>query len=114
MNTEFDEKSKESSEAQEGEENYAFQNVMPTKDKEKKRTWSVASLIFSVLSVIFVYFSWAGLALGVLSIGAALLSRKNLGYFDKISLTGMIIAIFGIVFSIGWLAFGGLISSLFV
>lgn len=112
MNTEFDEKQINNSDAPESEENYAFQKVMPAKNKENRRTWSVISLILSILSLLLVYFSWVSLILGILSVGSALISRKNIGYFDKISITGVLIAIFGIVFSLGGVIFGKFILGL--
>ena len=111
MNTEFDEKQINNSDAPESEENYAFQKVMPAKNKENRRTWSVASLVLSVLSILLVYFSWAGVVCGVLAIGCAFISRKNIGYFDKLSLAGMFIGIFGVVFSVGAIIFSELLLS---
>lgn len=109
MNREFDESLKEQAESVENEENYAFKKVLKTKNKENRRTWSVVSFCLSILSIIFFYFSWVGLICGLLSVGAALLSRKNIGYFDKLSLAGMIISIFGVVFSVCGLIFAELI-----
>lgn len=111
MNTEFDEKQINNSDAPESEENYAFQKVMPAKNKENRRTWSVISLILSILSLLLVYFSWVSLILGILSVGSALISRKNIGYFDKLSLAGMFIGIFGVVFSVGAIIFSELLFS---
>lgn len=110
MNNEFDEKSKENSESPEGEENYVYKKVI--KNKQNRRTWSVASIILAVLSVVLVYFSYVSLCLGLASVGCAFMSRKNLGYFDKISLAGMIIAIFGVVFSIAGIIFTSLFSGI--
>lgn len=110
MNNEFDEKSKENSESPEGEENYVYKKVI--KNKQNRRTWSVASIILAVLSVVLVYFSHVSLCLGLASVGCAFMSRKNLGYFDKISLAGMIIAIFGVVFSIAGIIFTNLFSGI--
>ena len=112
MSKEFDEESKNFSESSEGEENYAYKKVIKNKNKQNRRTWSVASIILSVLSVLLIYFSWVSLVSGLLSVGCAAMSRKNIGYFDKISLAGMIIAIFGIVFSLGALIFGDIIMKL--
>ena len=107
MKKEFDEQNTNSSQASENEQEYVYKNVI--KDKQHRRTWSVASLILAVLSIFLTYFSWVGLALALISGGCAAMSRKNLGYFDKISLTGIIVAIFGIMFAITGLVFGDLI-----
>ncbi len=108
MSREFDENEKKNSEAPEGEEGYVYKKVI--KDKQYRRTWSVASVILAVLSVLLTYFSYVGIVLGLLSVGCAAISRKNLGYFDKISLAGMIIAIFGVVFSLAGIALSGILS----
>ena len=102
MSKEFNEESKTSAESTSEGTEYVYKNVI--RNKEQRRTWSVISVVLSVLAVILCYFSWVGLVLGILSIGAALISRKNLGYFDKLTLAGIIIGIFGVVFAIAGLA----------
>ena len=95
------------------ETEYVYKNVIK-KDKSNRRTWSVVSLIFAVLSIAFVYFSWVGLIFGLIAAGCAAMSRVNLGYFDKLSLAGILVGIFGIVFSIAGMIFGQLISGFFM
>lgn len=107
---EFNEKENLTTENPEEETEYAYKNVIP--DKQHRRTWSVASLVLGILSVLCSYFSWFGLILGLVSAGASLVSRKNLGYFDKLSLTALIIAIFGVVFSLTGIIFAGVFESL--
>ena len=79
-------------------------------DKPKRRIWSVLSLIFATVSVICCFFGWIGLIFGALAVACSLVSRYNLRYFDMISIMGLIVGIFGIVFSgacISWsLIFG--------
>lgn len=111
MNEQFNENSKTDENATGGESEYAYKTVLKT--KQNRRTWSVASVILAVLSIAFVYFSWVSLIFGVLAVGSAVISRANLGYFDKLSLAGIFVGIFGIVFSIAGIAFGGLLSSIF-
>ena len=108
MQSEFNETKKGEQEAPEGESDYAYKKVMPK--KQNRRTWSVVSLALAVLSVLLFRVPWAGLILGLLAVGCAALSRKNLGYFDKLSLAGLIIGIFGIVFALS----GLLLSKLLV
>ena len=108
MNEQFNDESKVNEKATEGE--YAYKTVLKT--KQNRRTWSVASLSLAVLSLAFLYFSWVGLIFGVLAVGAAILSRLNLGYFDKISLAGIIVGIFGLVFSVAGILFASLIFSI--
>ena len=69
--------------------------------KSKSRLWSVIALFLAIVSLslcILVY--WLGLIFGVASILAILISRKSLGYFDRISVFSLIIAIFGTIFSL--------------
>ena len=69
--------------------------------KSKSRLWSVIAIILAVVSLslcIIVY--WLGLIFGVSSILDILISRKSLGYFDRISVFSLIIAIFGTIFSL--------------
>lgn len=110
MKKQFDEKSKTS-----GEENndgdYAFKSVIK-KDLTNRRTISIISLVLAVLSVLLFRIPWLGLTLAVLSIGGALWSRKNLGYFDKISLAAIIVGIFGIVFALCGIIFAGILSAI--
>lgn len=111
MSKEFDEQNTNPTENTENEQGYAYKNVI--KDKQHRRTWSLVSLVLSILSVLLTYFSWVGIVLALASGGAAAISRKNLGYFDKLSLTSIFIAIFGLMFAITGLAFGDLILSFF-
>jgi predicted exporter len=110
MSTDFKEEAKISGEENGGESEYVYKNVI--KNKEQRRTWSVISLGLAILSIFLSYFSWVGLVLGLASIGAGIISRKNLGYFDKLSLVGLIVAIFGVVFSITGIAFGAFFDTL--
>ena len=93
-------------------QSFAYQNVMT--EKKIRRTWSVVSLAFSILSIAFFWLSWLGLAFGAISVAFALLSRKELTYFDSMSLASIIIGVFGIVFAIVGLIFGNLLSGLFL
>ncbi len=111
MSKEFNEESK-AHDGESGEESeYVYKRVI--KNKEQRRTWSVASVVLAALSILLLYFSWVSLVLGILSVGAALISRKNLGYFDKISLVALIISIFGVVFAVTGIAFGNVFEILF-
>ena len=98
MSKEFNEEQINNAEDSSGGDEYAYKKVI--KDKQQRRTWSVGSIILAVLSLVFLFLPWVSLVLGVGSAAAAAVSRKNLGYFDKISLAALIIAIFGIVFAI--------------
>ena len=93
------------------EENvYAYKSVL--KGNKNSRLYSVISLASSALSVLFAFLSlsWIALILSALGIVFAIVSRKNLGYFDNISLWGLIIGIFGAVFSVMSFIFAALFS----
>jgi hypothetical protein len=51
--------------------------------------------------------------LSLVAIVIGSISRRNLGYFDRITLAALIIGIFGFVFSLSGILFANLISSLF-
>ena len=68
--------------------------------KSKSRLWSVIALGLGVLSVCLCFVYWLGLIFGIAAIVATVVSRINLGYFDKISVAALIISIFGSVFSL--------------
>ena len=68
------------------------------KTKHKTMGFSVASLIFGVVSLLCCYFGWAGMILGIIAIALSAVSRFILKYFDGICLAGLILGIFGVVF----------------
>ena len=74
-------------------------NIFDRKGRRKNKGWSIASVACSVLSFIFCIFGWAGLALGICGIILAGVSRVKLGYFNTWTIAGILIGIFGIVFS---------------
>ena len=111
MKKKFDEKSKSSAE-EKNESDYAFKSVIK-KDMTNRRTISVVSLVLAVLSVLFFRIPWVGLVLAILSVGGAGWSRKNLGYFDKISLAAIIVGIFGVVFALCGIIFAEILSTIF-
>ena len=103
MNNQFNEETKVNNESSESEGEYVYKTVI--KNKENRRTWSVVSLILGVLSVLSLFVSWLSIAFGLLAVGSGIISRKNLGYFDKISISGIIVGIFGFVFAIAVMIF---------
>lgn len=107
---------KEQQMASDGESEYAYKTVIKdsSKDKRNRRTWSVVSFALAILSVLLFYFSWVGLIFGIASIGFAVWSRCNIGYFDKLSLVGLIAGIFGVVFAVSGLFFGDIFTSFMV
>ncbi len=79
---------------------YAYKTVMG--GKAKTRLWSVIALFFSIVGIAVCFFGWWGLAFSTLGLVFAVVSRKSLGYFDKITLGSIIVSIFAAVFSIAF------------
>ncbi len=88
---------------------------LPVSMRARTRIWSVISLALAILSALLCPIWQAGIILGVLSIGLALLSRYLLGFFDGIALWGLIIGIFGCVFCLSSMVFDltGALDALF-
>lgn len=85
------------------EKEFAFKNVI--NGNKSTRLYSIISTVLSALSVLLCLFPWVSFVFGALGILFAIFSRKNLGYFDNISLVGLIVGIFGTVFSVMGLIF---------
>ena len=68
------------------------------KDKPKYILWSLISAILGGISVICSLYGWIGLIVGAAAVVFAVISRVNLKYFDKITIAGLILGIFGMVF----------------
>ncbi len=64
----------------------------------KTAGFSVASVVLGILSVVCCFFFWCGIIFGVLAIVLSVISRRVLGYFDKMSIAGLIVGIFGVCF----------------
>lgn len=81
------------------------------KDKPKYILWSLISAILGGISVICAFFGWGGLIVGAGAVAFAIVSRVNLKYFDKISVIGLILGIFGMVFGIAVIIIGILVQN---
>lgn len=81
-----------------GEKGYAYKTVMD--GVPRSRGWSVASLVLGILSVLCCCITYGGLIMGVLAIVFAVISRRNLGYFDGMAIAGLVVGIIGTVFGI--------------
>lgn len=90
---EFENRKEESTENE-----YAYKAVM--NGKVKTRLWSIISLLLGSLSLILCFAGWVGLGFSIAAAAMAIVSRKSLGYFDKLTLSGIIVSIFGFVFSV--------------
>ena len=81
---------------QNGQE-YAFQ-MLTKNGKPKTKGWAVASMVMGIISVVCCCFGWTGLFMGAGAVILAIVSRRNLGYFDGMTIAGLILGIFGFVF----------------
>ena len=111
MNNQYNDEAKVNDTNEKSESEYVYKSVI--KNKENRRTWSVASLALAILSVLSLFVPALSLVFGLLAVGAGAFSKKNLGYFDKLSLAGIIVGIFGSVFALGGLLFANLLSIIF-
>ncbi len=68
--------------------------------KVKTRAFSVISLILGVISILFSFIGWIGFLVGAVAIIFSVISRIKLGYFDSMSIAGLILGIFGAVFGL--------------
>lgn len=84
-------------EEEKGDEYYP----LPQNPKKRTMLFSALSVVLAVLSISLAVFYIPSLILGVLSIGAAVYSRLILGFFDKLTLIGLILGIFGVIFGVG-------------
>ena len=66
--------------------------------KPKTRGFSVASLSLGIISILFSFIGWIGFIVGIAAIAFSVISRIKLGYFDNMSIAGLILGIFGAVF----------------
>ena len=81
------------------------------KDKPKYILWSLISAVLGGISVVCALFGWGGLIIGAGAVAFAIISRVNLKYFDKISIAGLILGIFGIVFGVAVIILGILVKN---
>lgn len=73
---------------------------LPDSPDARRRGWSVISMFSGILSVILCSVYYVALVFAVISIITALVSRRKLGYFDGLSLAGLLVGIVGCVFGV--------------
>jgi hypothetical protein len=73
---------------------------LPDSPEARRRGWSVISFFAGILSVLLCPIYVLGFAFAVLAVVGAVVSRKKLGYFDTLALSGMLIGIVGAVFCV--------------
>ena len=78
------------------EEYYA----LPEAIKSRSLLWSVISFVLGVLSIAICPLYYVSLVFAIGSVVTSMISRKNLGFFEKYAIFGLILGIMGIVFGI--------------
>ena len=78
------------------------EEVYPLPPSIKSRTliWSALAIVFAALCIFLCKFYYVGIAFSLLAVGAALLSRKTLGFFEKYAILGIIFGIGGFILNI--------------
>lgn len=86
--------------------------VIENLSKPRTMIYSVLSLILGIASFILCCCGgWFGLGLGVLAIVFSIVSRRHLGYFDGMSIAGLVLGICGTVFGLVVVALNFLTAS---
>ena len=75
------------------EEYYA----LPSTLKSRSLIWSMASFVVGVLSILLCPLYYVSLVFAAGSIVTSLVSRRNLGFFEKYAIYGLILGMMGIV-----------------
>ena len=78
--------------------NENFYEIFKNGGKPKTLGWSVASMVTGILSVLCCCLGWTGLVFGAAAVLLSIVARRSLGYFDGMSIAGLVMGIFGFVF----------------
>ena len=70
---------------------------LPSALKSRSLKWSVASLVAGILSLLLCPVYYVGFIFCAIACFTTSVSRRNLGFFDKCAMLGLIIAIIGFV-----------------
>lgn len=76
------------------EADFAY-TIVTTNGKPKSLIWSLAALIFGVLSVVLGFFGWAGIVTAIVGLVFSIVAWRFLGFFNKYIIIGLITSIFG-------------------
>ncbi len=86
--------------------------VVENISKPKTRAYSVLSLVLALLALLIDAFGgWFGLGLALLALAFSVVSRRHLGYFDRLSLAGLVLGLCAAVFAVAAIAFVYLLES---
>ena len=81
---------------------------LPLALRSRSLIWSVISFVAGVLSLALCSFYYVSLVFAVGSILSSLISRRNLGFFERYSIIGLVLGIMGVVCGI----FSAIVNSL--
>lgn len=73
---------------------------LPPSIKSRSLIWSALSIVLAALALILCRFYYVGIVFSLVAVGMALISRKNLGFFEKYSILGIIFGIIGFIINI--------------
>ena len=73
---------------------------LPPAIRSRTLLWSVISFTLGILSLALCGFYYVSFVLAAFAVGFAMFSRKNLGFFERYSIMGLVFGIMGFVFSI--------------
>lgn len=96
--TDYEDKTGEPDGGESGEERYTFEAL--DGKGPRTRAWAIASLVLGIFSLLCCCLSWGAAAAGLLAVIFAVVSRRTLGYFDALSIVGLITGIVGIIFGV--------------
>lgn len=88
---------KEEIEIEKEEKNAEEYYELPPAIRSRTLIWSVISLILGILSCLLCPFYYIGLALALVSFVFLFIARRNLGFFDKCAILGLIFGVMGLV-----------------
>ena len=73
---------------------------LPPSIKSRSLIWSVLSIILAALGLVLFKVYYVGILFSVVAVCFALVSRKNLGFFEKYSILGIIFGVMGFITNI--------------
>lgn len=68
--------------------------------KQKTHAFAIVSLITGIVSLICCCTGYFGIPFAVLSIVFAIVSRRHLGYFDSMTVVGLVLGIIGLIIGV--------------
>ncbi len=92
--------------------NEDISGVVENLSKPRSMIYSIVSLVTGIVSILICCCGgWFGLGLGTIAVVFSVVSRRHLGYFDGLSIAGLVLGICGAVFGAATVVAGFLIDS---